>query len=59
MWSDTAYATTTEATNMAPGVPTAVMTEAMSDTHIRGVLDWRRTRTAVAPSPGYEVEYTA
>ena len=47
---------TTEATDTAPGVPTAVMTEAMSDTHIR--VSWTAPDNGGSDITGYEVEYT-
>ena len=50
-----AYAMT-EATDTAPGVPTAVMTEAMSDTHIR--VSWTAPDNGGSDITGYEVEYT-
>ena len=55
-YSDGMAMATTEATDTAPGVPTAVMTEAMSDTHIR--VSWTAPDNGGSDITGYEVEYT-
>jgi hypothetical protein len=52
----TAYATTAEAT--VPGMPTAIMTEVRSDTHI--VVSWTApAEEGTSAITGYDIEYTA
>ena len=55
-WSNVITATTLAAP-VAPGMPTAVMAEVVSDTHIR--VSWTAPDNGGSDITGYDIEYTA